>query len=108
MFNSDAELFFPIRVIPSLLHVRGKEFDELIERMASEKADELDQIAFSGMVVKLAGCAGCDADSFRAMRGCTHCAILVIKRYKGTDKELVMLYEQNKHEVKEYLQKREK
>jgi len=106
MFNSDTELFFPIRVIPSLGQVRGKEWEALVERVGAEGASELEQIAFTDLIVKLAGCTGCDADSFRAMRGCTQCARLVIKRYKGTDDDLLSQYEQCKVEVAEYLNKR--
>jgi hypothetical protein len=106
MFNSDTELFFPIRVIPSLSGIRGIEWDALIDRLSKADTDEIEQIAFTGLVVKLAGCAGCDADSFRAMRGCTQCAKLVLKRYKGTDDELVVQFEQSKNEVSEFLKKR--
>lgn len=106
MFNSDTELFFPIRVIPSLSDVRGKEWEELVQKLASAEATELEQIAFTNLIVRLAGCAGCDADSFRAMRGCTQCSRLVVKRFKGTDAELLEQYEQCKVEVSEFLKKR--
>ena len=105
MFNSDTELFFPIRVIPSLEQVRGKEWEALIQRLNSPDVSELEQIAFTNLIVRLAGCAGCDADSFRAMRGCTQCAKMVIRRFKGTDQELLDQYEQCKLEVSEFLQK---
>ncbi len=106
MFNSDTELFFPIRVIPFLNDIRGKEWERLIEQLTSPEVAEVDQIAFTGLIVKLAGCAGCDADSYRAMRGCTQCARLVVKRFKGLDSDLISAYEQNKSEVSEYLKKR--
>jgi hypothetical protein len=106
MFNSDTELFFPIRVIPSLRGIRGKEWDLFIDQLSSENVGELDQIAFTGLVVKLAGCAGCDADSYRAMRGCTQCARLVLKRFKGSDTDLIAQHEQTKIEVTEFLSKR--
>ncbi len=106
MFNSDTELFFPIRVIPSLAQIRGKEWEELIQYLSSSDVSEIDQIAFTDLIVRLAGCAGCDADSFRAMRGCTQCARLVIKRFKGSDKELLEQFEQCKVEVTEFLNKR--
>jgi hypothetical protein len=106
MFNSDTELFFPIRVIPSLKDVRGKEWEDLIQKISSPDATELEQIAFTNLIVRLAGCAGCDADSFRAMRGCTQCSRLVIKRFKSTDGELLEQYAQCKDEVAEFLKKR--
>lgn len=107
MFNSDTELFFPIRVIPSLAQVRSKDWEDLVQRVSSPEASELEQIAFTSLIVHLAGCAGCDADSFRAMRGCTQCAWLVIKRFKGTDSELLSQYELCEGEVAEFLKKRQ-
>ena len=106
MFNADTELFFPIRVIPSLRDIRGKDWEELIDWLCKADIDDLDRIAFAGLVVKLAGCAGCDADSFRAMRGCTQCAKLVLKRFKGSDSDLITQFEQSRVEVNEYLKKR--
>jgi hypothetical protein len=106
MFNSDTELFFPIRVIPTLRSIRGKEWENLIDRLSDPKAEEVEQIAFTALVVKLAGCTGCDADSFRAMRGCTQCARMVLKRFKGSDADLLNQYEQSKAEVIEFLRKR--
>ena len=105
MFNSDTELFFPIRVIPTLNQVRGKEWETLIERVTAPDASNVEKIAFSELIVKLAGCQGCDADSFRAMRGCTQCSRLVVKRFKGTDAELLEQYEQCKKDVEEFLKK---
>lgn len=106
MFNSDTELFFPIRVIPNLSGLRGKEWEDLIQHLSSADATEVEQIAFTDLVVHLAGCAGCDADSFRAMRGCTQCARLVIRRFKGSDQELLEQYQQCQAEVDDFLQKR--
>jgi hypothetical protein len=106
MFNSDTELFFPIRVIPSLRSIRSEEWESLIDRLSGPDAVEVEQIAFTALVVKLAGCTGCDADSFRAMRGCTQCARMVLKRYKGSDADLLNQFEQSKTEVFEFIKKR--
>lgn len=106
MFNSDTELFFPIRVIPSLKNVRGKEWEQLVERVGNNGADEIEKIAFSALIIKLAGCQGCDADSFRAMRGCTQCSKTVVKRYKGTDSELMEQYAQCVKDVGDFVNKR--
>jgi hypothetical protein len=47
----------------------------------------------------LDGCTTCNSDSFRAMRGCTQCAILNIRRFRGSDKELIRLFEQARKEI---------
>jgi len=106
MFNSDTELFFPLRVIPALAKARGKEWDALIEQVTRPQASDVEKIAFTEMIVKLAGCPACDADSFRAMRGCTQCARMIIRRYKGADAELLEQYEQCTKDVREFLEKR--
>ena len=106
MFNSDTELFFPIRVATSLSTVRGKEWEALVEWVTGPNASEIEKIAFSDLIIKLAGCQGCDADSFRAMRGCTQCSHLVVKRFKGSEAELIAQFNQCKKDVEEFLKKR--
>jgi hypothetical protein len=76
-----------MRIIPVLGDLRGSDWQKL--------------------VVKLAGCSGCNADSFRAMRGCVQCSRQIIKRYKGTDTELLKNYRECQKEVEAYLLKRD-
>ena len=55
MFNTDTELLFPSRVIPSLRNLRGEEWQELIDQLSAENVDEIDLIAFTAMIAKLGG-----------------------------------------------------
>lgn len=103
MFNSDTEILFPVRVIPSLRSLRGPEWQKLVDDVTEEPDDSVAKIAFTALIVHLGGCGGCNADSFRAMRGCTQCSRITVKRFKGSDQELVELYEQMKVSVAEYL-----
>ncbi len=103
MLNTDTELLFPIRVIPSLRELRGERWLALIDRLTSNDTDETELIAFSLMMVRMGGCAGCNADSFRAMRGCTHCALLTVKRFKGSDEDLLQLFDVAHNDVTKYL-----
>lgn len=105
MFNSDTELLFPIRVIPSLRNLRGDEWKLMIDRLSVENVDQLDLVAFTAMITRLASCNACNADSFRAMRGCTQCARLIIRRYKNSDRDLVELFMNIRKEVDEYISK---
>lgn len=105
MFNTDTELLFPTRVIPTLRNLRGDEWKLLIDRLINLNADDLDLVAFTAMIAKLASCNACNADSFRAMRGCTQCARLIIRRYKGSDHDLIELFNNSRLEVGEYFRK---
>ncbi len=108
MFNPDTELFFPMRVIPLLGTIRGEEWRGLIGKVTQPDASEVEPAAISLMLVRLCGCVNCNVDSFRAMRGCTECARLTLRRIKSPDSELLQLYENTKNEVTLFLEKREK
>jgi len=106
MNNPDTEILFPMRAIGALAEMRGNEWEKLVQKVAALPQTDDAKIAFSLLLMKLAGCVGCTADSFRAMRGCTQCARLVIKRYKGTDEELIDLYTASIKDVKAIIEKR--
>jgi hypothetical protein len=108
MNNPDTELLFPMRAISSLIDIRGDEWQELVNLVDNKDELDLDKLAFSALIIKLAGCLGCSADSFRALRGCTQCSKLVIKRYKGTDGDLLKLYEDSRIEIERFLEKQNK
>ena len=103
MFNTDTEILFPVRVIPSLRGLRGAAWQKLVDEVTSKPDDSVEKIAFTALMVHLGGCSACNADSFRAMRGCTQCAKLPNKRFKGTDQELIEQYMQMKTTVIEFL-----
>jgi hypothetical protein len=92
MYNSDTDLLFPLRVINSLSELRGESWADLIDRVENSN-EPMPQAAFVLMMVRLGGCVGCNADSFRAMRGCTQCARQSVKRFRGSDFDLTSLYE---------------
>ncbi len=98
MYNSDTEVLFPVRAIPGLKGLRGPQWDQLIDYVLNDAKDQ-EKLAFVLMIVRLVGCSGCNADSFRAMRGCTKCAQQSIRRFRGDDVDLLKLYEKSKLEV---------
>lgn len=101
MYNSDTELLFPIRVIDSLENLRSVQWQQMVNAVKEPEQ----QIAFVLMMVRMSGCLACNADSFRAMRGCTQCARQNIKRFKGSDQDLTELFNQSLRETQAYLQK---
>ena len=106
MYNSDTELLFPTRVIASLAGQRSEPWQNLVERISGPEGTRLEQMAVVLMMVRLGGCVGCNADSFRAMKGCTQCARQNIRRFRGSDPELVELFQQTRKEVDLYLEKK--
>jgi len=105
MNNPDTDLLFPMRVIPSLVDLRNLPWQKLVVEICDKPDEDIDKIAFSALLMKVAGCLGCAADSYRALKGCTQCARLVIKRYKGTDEELIKMYDDSRNEVINQLEK---
>ncbi len=105
MFNSDTEVLFPLRVVPTLRSLHGEEWHRLVDRFQANEEDAADRFAFVLMMVRMCGCVGCSADSFRAMRGCTLCARQTVKRFRGTDYEIVEQFRQVRKEVEVYLQR---
>ncbi len=94
MYNDDTEILFPSRIIPSLKGLHGKAWDDLVDTVCLNGQDSKEHIAFVLMMVKLGGCASCNADSFRAMKGCTQCARQTIRRFRGEENELHQSYQE--------------
>lgn len=105
MYNSDTELVFPMRVIPTLALLRGEEWRQLVERVSAPQAPLVEKLAFVLLMIRLAGCLTCNADSFRAMRGCTMCARQAVRRFRGSDEDLLTQFEASQDEVAVYLEK---
>jgi hypothetical protein len=105
MYHEDTEMLFPMRVASTLGELRGVGWKRLVERVLTLEEDNPDALAFGLMMVRLSGCLSCQADSFRALRGCTACGRQAIMRYRGTDQELLRTYEKARKEVQVYLEK---
>lgn len=99
MYQNDAEMLFPTRVIPLLGNLRGREWQQLVEHVSQQAPGSIEEQAFVLMMIRLDGCLTCHADSYRAVRGCTLCARQAIARFKGSDNELLALYEKAKGDV---------
>ena len=99
MYNNDTELLFPSRVIKDLKGVRGEEFDALIDQVKDLPEDDPELLAVAMMMTKLNGCMSCNSDSFRAMRGCTQCSILNVRRYRGSEKQFMGLLTKARKEI---------
>jgi hypothetical protein len=96
-------MLFPVRVAPALRDLRGPGWRRLVDRVVKAPEASLDQLAFCLMMVRLASCLTCHTDSYRAMRGCTVCAMQVARRFRGSDADLVAHFERARGDVAVHL-----
>jgi hypothetical protein len=100
---ADNELLFPSHVINKPRFARDEEWRALVERVSALPETHEDRLAFSLMMIKLDGCLNCETDSYRAMRGCKACALQVLRRFKGSDQDLLRVYKQAQEQIGGYL-----
>jgi len=106
MVNPDTDLIFPPRIISSLCSERDEAWQELVAAVEKSGSDSPEQMAFILMMARLNSCATCNADSYRAMHGCTVCAIQSLKRFHGSDQDLTSMYQTARTEVAVFMQKK--
>jgi len=99
MIHEDTEVIFPPRVIPTLKHLRGTDWQTLIEKVEHLPKDDPDRLAFVLLMTRICGCVTCHADSFRAMRGCTQCSNQSVRRYREPDDQLLVDFETARREI---------
>jgi len=99
----DSEILFPSRCIPHLRGLRGQKWAKLIDRIAALPDGHEDVLGFSMMMINLSSCLTCDLDSYRASLGCCTCARRTITGFKGSDEDLIDLFEEARKEVRAYL-----
>jgi hypothetical protein len=102
MYNEDTEMLFPLRVAPSLMGLLGNSWDQLLADVI-QSDDSVKQKAFVLLMVRMGGCLTCNADSFRAMRGCTQCAQRTVKRIRDDDETLLRQFQSSCDEVETFL-----
>lgn len=100
------ELMFPSYVIPTLRDGRGDTWCELVERVEKLPETHPERLAFVLMMIRLDGCMECETDSYRAMRGCGMCASQTLRRYKGSDQDLLDAYAGALGDVESFLETR--
>lgn len=104
MQENNISLLFPSRAIDGLQNLRGEKWEEFVKHIVGLDPLSFERIAFVLLMVRLGGCAMCQSDSFRAMRGCVLCSTTTIKRYKGTDQSLIELYSEAKNDLLKYME----
>jgi hypothetical protein len=103
MYNSGTEILFPSRVIPNLRALRGASWQGLVDHVVQQKPAGLDRLAFVLLMARLCACPTCHANSYRAMRGCAKCAEQAVLHFRGTDQDLLTLFDNARGEVEGYM-----
>ena len=92
---TDNEILFPHYAIPALRNTRGPAWTRLIDELSTRHETSIEVLALMSLMIELNGCMACETDSYRAMRGCTACAQQTLRRFKGSDQELIRMYEES-------------
>lgn len=90
----------------TLRDLRDEGWQDLVNRVIEAGPDSLEQNAFVLMMAHMNNCATCNANSYRAMTGCTACTKQSLKRSHETDEGLAKLYQSAMGEVEQYIQKK--
>ena len=76
---------------------------DLVDRVTRLPDGHEDVLAFSLMMIRLASCLTCDLDSYRASLGCCTCARRTVVGFKGSDRDMIDLFEEAREEVRKFL-----
>jgi len=104
MYRKDTEILFPMRVAPALRGLRGQQWQQLVDQVIASPDASLEQLAFSLVMIRLVSCLSCHVDSYRAIRGCTICAVRSVQRFHGQDEQLICLFQEARNEIVSYLE----
>lgn len=99
---TDNELLFPRHIIPELKRLRSARWQTLVDRVLVLPEFHEEALAFMLMMIRLNGCVPCETDSYRAMRGCSACAVQTLRRFKGDDEALIAAYEQALVDIRQF------
>jgi hypothetical protein len=99
------QIMFPPSVIPSLRDACGPAWRSLVDRVAKQEDTDPESLAFSLMMIRLDGCLDCETDSFRAMRGCSACALQNVRRFRASEAELIKQYKVALKDMQAYLKR---
>ncbi len=103
MHYPTAELLFPHSLIPSLRDLRGPVWTRLVDRVIAVDEAHPDSLAFILMMIDLGACLPCNSKSYKFLQGCQICSARTIRCFKGSDEDLVQLFELSLRRIKEKL-----
>jgi hypothetical protein len=99
MSKFDTEILFPPRLLIQLRNLRGEKWRDFVEAVMNKPNGDIERVAFIYFMARISACATCHGDSLRAIQGCSKCSQQVIKRFRGSDEELIQLAHTYKQEM---------
>lgn len=102
MYNEDTELIFPLRVTAAIRDLHGAAWRKAIDRATKAGPDSPEAVTFVLAMARIDGCHTCNADSFRAMKGCTLCAQDAVRRYRGGERGLLKQVEKAEKDLADW------
>ncbi len=96
---SHCEILFPHSKVSGLKKLKGEQWQELIDHVATLPETHIDSLAFSHMMIKICDCLNCDLGSYKAALGCAACSQRTINALRDNDKQLLRRYEKSRKEI---------
>ncbi len=103
MTTEEFQLLFPLEILPEIKDIRTKTWKGFLENYQQGENTLVTTVALVITLTRLVGCATCEADSFRAMRGCVACAKQSLKRNKDSDDTIIDSFHQCERQVVQFL-----
>lgn len=97
------ELLFPAEAIPTLRGLQGERWRDLIDRLSQLPESHPEVLGFSLMMIKMNACLRCETDCYRAMRGCAECSQLTLRRFRGSEADLLERHQKAVADINAYL-----
>jgi len=106
ILHAKAELLFPAHLIPTLRDLREEddEWRDLVDRVAALPETHPDSLAFVLMMIELDGCLRCNSNNYKFLRGCYLCARQTVQSFKGSNQDLLDMYQRAQEELNLYLE----
>lgn len=103
MYYPAAELLFPHHLIKELRELRGPEWARLVDRVTAADEVHPDSLAFLLMMIELGNCLPCNSQSYKFLQGCMVCSARTVRCFKGTDQDLIHLFEESRGRIQQEL-----
>lgn len=94
---------FPTFALPKLGRMRGRKWARMVERVADLSATHPEHMAYTLMMRRLTQIVGARDAHLCFEPGCVTCALDVLERYQGSERELMQEYHATLNEVKVFV-----